>query len=237
MPGPTQPGTRIGAWKQQAGHGFRRGQPVYLQSAGRYALATLDTGFDGLVGSVALNQFELVNSGELDGLTVVPNTIYSLSGVAGTLVASTTYPVMKALSTDTALLVSANAGTEGTDVVLGFTVSVPPIADGVPKANSSGTVDPGWLRGALLETDSGATGRAVLAAEHPAEAIEALQLDARNAIFTYTGDLLTGYADPYGTKVFTYDGGNNLISITGTGKYVSKVFTYTGGQLTAITVP
>jgi hypothetical protein len=188
------------------------------------------------VGSIALSRFELLTSGELDGLTVTPNTVYSLSGVAGTLVAGSAYPVMKALSTDTAVLVSANAGTEGTDVVLGFTVSVTPIPDGVPKANSAGTIDPGWLRDVLLEDDSGATGRALLLTEYPAEAREVLQIDERSKTFTYTGNLLTGYSDPYGTKVFTYDINDVLTSITGTGRYASKTFGYTLGKLTSITV-
>ena len=146
MPGATQPGARTAGWKYQAGHGFRRGQPVYLQSQGKYALATTTTGFDGLVGEIRLQQFELVTGGELDGFVgLIPNTVYSLSATAGTIVAGTAYPVYKASAADTALLVSANSGTTGTDVVLPYTFSVPPLGGAVPIAGATGLLDAGWI--------------------------------------------------------------------------------------------
>ncbi len=94
MPGATQQGARTAGWKYQAGHGFRRGQPVYLQSAGTYALASLDTGFDGLVGDLTSQTFQLVTGGELDGLFgLAPSTVYSLGIVPGSVVVGTSYPI------------------------------------------------------------------------------------------------------------------------------------------------
>lgn len=146
MAGSTQPGARTAGLKYQAGHGFRRGQPVYLESQGRYALASLDTGFDGVVGATALQTFELVTNGEVDALTgLVPNTVYSLTATPGVLAPGTDYPVYKALAADTASLVSANVGTTGTDVVLPYTFSVTPIPNGVPIAGADGKLDSGWI--------------------------------------------------------------------------------------------
>ena len=146
MPGATQEGARTGGWKYQVGHGFRRGQPVYLQSAGKYALATASTGFDGLVGDVRLQQFQLVTNGELDNLTsLTPNTVYSLTGSPGVIAPGTTYPVHKATSTESAVMVSANVGTAGTDVVLPYTFSTTALAGGVPLGGASGTLDPSWI--------------------------------------------------------------------------------------------
>jgi len=55
---------------------------------------------------------------------------------------------------------------------------------------------------------------------------------------TYDGsDRLSVVTDARGTKTFGYDGSSKLISITGTGEYVSKTFTYNGfDQLTNVTV-
>lgn len=146
MPGPTQTGARTGGWKYQAGHGFRRGQPVYLQSPGQYALATLATGFDGIVGDIRLQQFELVTAGQLDNLVgLTPNVVYSLSTSPGALAIGSAYPVFKALAADTASLVTANAGTSGTDVVLPYTFSVTALAGGVPLGSSSGPLDSSWI--------------------------------------------------------------------------------------------
>jgi hypothetical protein len=146
MPGPTQPEARTGAWKQQAGHGFRRGQPVYLQSPGRYALATLDTGADGLVGDIRAQQFQLVTNGELDSLSgLIPNSVYSLTAAAGVVEVGTAYPIYKATSTGTALIVSGNIGTTGTDVVLPYTFSVTALAGAVPLGGVTGSLDPSWI--------------------------------------------------------------------------------------------
>lgn len=145
MPGPTPPGARTAGWKFQTGHGFRRGQPIYLQSAGHYALATIATGLDGLVGSVSSDKFELVTGGELDGLTLDVNQIYSLSTTAGVLSTGTAYPVLKGLAADTGVLNSANSGTAGSDVVLPFTVSVTPTANAVPQADGTGQIASGWI--------------------------------------------------------------------------------------------
>lgn len=146
MPGVTQEGARTGGWKYQAGHGFRRGQPVYLQSAGKYALATLATGIDGLVGDIRLQQFQLVTNGELDNLTgLATNTVYSLTGSPGVLGVGTVYPVYKATATDTAVMVSANVGTAGTDVVLPHTFSTTALAGGVPLGSSTGVLDASWI--------------------------------------------------------------------------------------------
>lgn len=155
--GPTQPGARTGSWKYQAGHRFTRGQPVYLQAPGTYALASADTGFDGLVGDIGVNRFELVTNGQLDGLSgLTPNQVYSLTPAAGAVTPGTAYPVYKALAIDTASIIAANTGTDGTDVVLPFTVSVAPIPNGVPKAYPDGTIDPGWIPSGLPYEPAGA---------------------------------------------------------------------------------
>jgi len=234
MPGPTQPGGRTAAWKYQDGHGFRRGQPVYLQAAGRYALASVDTGYDGLVGDVALQRFELVTGGELDGLIgLAPNVVYSLTVVAGQLSPGSAYPVYKALAADTASLISANAGTDGTDVVLPFTVSVTPIPNGVPQAGANGKIDAGWVD---VTVPGGVTGLQLLQANAPLDARVVLQEEPIDRVLSYTGELLTGTSDAYGTQVLSYDVNNRLTGITGTGKYRSKTFNYTGDQLTSIDV-
>jgi len=121
---------------------------VYLQSAGQYALATDTTGFDGLVGDIALNRFELVTSGELDrlsGLGLIVNTVYSLSAVAGAVAPGSAYPIYKSLSADTVTLVPGNVGTAGTGAVLGFTISILSIPNGVPQAGADGLLHPGWF--------------------------------------------------------------------------------------------
>lgn len=119
---------------------------MYLQSEASYALATAATGFDGLVGDVAVSRFELVTSGELDQLTGLSvGQVYSLGTDPGVVSPGTSYPVYKALSADTASLVSSNVGTEGTEVVLPFTVSVSPVPDGVPQAGSDRLLDEGWI--------------------------------------------------------------------------------------------
>lgn len=145
MPGPTPPGTRVGSWKYQAGAHFTRGQPVYLASPGTYALASLSTGFDGLVGDIDTNRFELVLSGELDGLILSSGSTYSLSATPGQLVVGTSYPVMKASSADVGAIVQANVGGEGTEVVLPYTFSVSPLGGAVPLARDNGTLAPGWI--------------------------------------------------------------------------------------------
>ncbi len=146
MPGATQQGARTAGWKYQAGHGFRRGQPVYLQSAGTYALASLDTGFDGLVGDLTSQTFQLVTGGELDGLSgLAPNVVYSLSGTPGTYVAGTAYPIFKAMAIDSASLVVSNTGTTGTDIVLPYTFSVTPIPNAVPISGTGGKLAAGWI--------------------------------------------------------------------------------------------
>lgn len=119
---------------------------MYLQSESTYALATAATGFDGIVGDIAVNRFELVTGGELDRLSGLSiGQVYSLGAFAGEVSLGATYPVFKALAADMASLISANAGTEGTDAVLPFTVSVNPIADGVPQAGPDGKIAEGWL--------------------------------------------------------------------------------------------
>jgi hypothetical protein len=210
---------------------------VYLQAAGRYALASAATGYDGLVGDVALQRFELVTGGELDGLTGLSvNVVYSLTAAAGQLAPGSAYPVYKALAPDTASLYSANVGTDGTDVVLPFTVTVTPTPDAVPQARGDGKIDPGWIDSAAV-IGGGVTGLELLDANTPRDARETLQLDAVGRTLAYTGELLTSMTDGYGTQVFVYDGNNRLTSIVGTGKYPSKTFVYTGDQLTSILVP
>ncbi len=146
MPGATQQGARTAGWKYQVGHGFRRGQPVYLQSAGRYALASLDTGFDGLVGDLTQQQFQLVTGGELDGLAnLTPNTVYSLTVTPGAVAPGSDYPIFKAMATDSASLVTGNTGTTGTDVVLPYTFSVTPLGGAVPIAGADGKLAVGWI--------------------------------------------------------------------------------------------
>jgi len=108
MPGPTSPGGRVGTWKYQAGHTFSRGQPVYLSTPGVYALATISTGSDGIVGDISSTRFELVSAGELDRLTgLTPGATYSLSAVPGQLVQGTANPLYKAVAADAAILTSA----------------------------------------------------------------------------------------------------------------------------------
>ena len=108
MPGPTAPGARVGGWKYQADHRFRRGQPVYLASAGTYALATIATGSDGVVGDTTFTTFELVGAGELDRLSgLTPGATYSLSTSPGEVIVGAENPLYKALSSDTAVLTGA----------------------------------------------------------------------------------------------------------------------------------
>jgi hypothetical protein len=234
MPGATQEGARTGGWKYQAGHGFRRGQPVYLQSPGKYALATAATGFDGLVGDVRLQQFQLVTNGELDNLlNLTPNTIYSLTGSPGVIAPGTTYPVHKATSTESAVMVSANVGTAGTDVVLPYTFSTTAVAGGVPLGSGTGVLDSSWLPASAT---GGAIGTQIFAAGTSKEVRIITQLEPVSKTLTYTGSLLTQIVDAYGTQMFSYDVNGNLTSVTGTGKYRSKTFTYSGGNLTSIAV-
>jgi len=108
MPGPTPPGARVGSWKYQAGHTFSRGQPVYLSAPGVYALATIATGSDGIVGDVATTRFELVSAGELDRLIgLTPGATYSLSTTPGQVVQGSANPLYKAMSAEAATLTSA----------------------------------------------------------------------------------------------------------------------------------
>jgi hypothetical protein len=111
---PTPPGQRVGALKYQIGNGFRRGQPVYRNPvSGLYTLATTTTGFDGVVGTVKdTNSFEVVSSGELDGLTNLPatttGTLY-LSSVPGGLSATGTVPVLRLSAPTKAIIVQGSA--------------------------------------------------------------------------------------------------------------------------------
>jgi hypothetical protein len=201
-----------------------------------YALASNQTGLDGIVGDITTQTFELVTNGELDRLLgLSAGTVYSLTGVPGAVAPGTSYPVFKALSTDTVSLVSANVGTSGTDVVLPFTVSVAPIPNGVPQAGANGKIDSGWIDAASV-LNGGVTGLQVLQSETPADARDVLQLDPVDRVLSYTGELLTGTADAYGTQSFSYDVNDRLTGIAGTGKYPSKTFIYTGDQLTSILV-
>jgi len=145
MPGPTVSGGRTATWKKQVGHGFRRAQPVYLLSPGRYALATVATGYDGVVGDIGSDRFELVTGGELDNVSVTPKTIYSLGTIPGVAVADATYPIYKALAADSVALVVANVGTAGVELVLPYTFTVTPLGGAVPIAQGDGTLDPGWI--------------------------------------------------------------------------------------------
>lgn len=234
MPGATQEGARTSGWKYQVGHGFRRGQPVYLQSAGVYALSTAATGMDGLVGDMRLHQFQLVTNGELDNLTGLEvNAVYSLTGSPGVVAPGTTYPVFKATATGSAVLVSANVGTTGTDTVLPYAFSTTAVPGGVPLGGSSGVLDSSWLPASAT---GGAIGTQIFAADTSREVRIGTQIEPVSKTLTYTGALLTGIADAYGTQMFSYDVNGNLTSVTGTGKYRSKTFTYSGGNLTATVV-
>lgn len=54
--------------------------------------------------------------------------------------------------------------------------------------------------------------------------------------FTYSGYKVTTMTSDFGTKTFTYNASNKLISIVGTGSYRNKNFTYSGNTLTKTTV-
>lgn len=143
MPGPTQPGARTGGWKYQVGHVFGRGQPVYLQSQGVYALATTSTGFDGVVGGVAKDRFELVTAGELDGLSnLTPGQVQYLTSVAGVLGVTGTVPVLKALAPDTARVQTGDSTASSS---IPYTFSVTALAGAVPLGSSDGALDPSWI--------------------------------------------------------------------------------------------
>ena len=119
---------------------------MYLHAEASYQLATAATGFDGIVGDIAVNRFELVTGGELDRLTgLTVGQVYSLGTVPGEVSSGSAYPAYKALSADTASLISANAGTEGTDVVLPFTTSLIGAAGAVPLGKSDAMLDESWI--------------------------------------------------------------------------------------------
>lgn len=81
---------------------------MYLASAGTYALATIATGSDGVVGDTTFTTFELVGAGELDRLSgLTPGATYSLSTSPGVTVVGAENPLYKALSSDTAVLTGA----------------------------------------------------------------------------------------------------------------------------------
>jgi hypothetical protein len=189
---------------------------------------------DGLVGDVRLHQFQLVTNGELDNLASLEvNAVYSLTGSPGVVAPGTAYPVYKATATGSAVIVSANVGTTGTDTVLPYTFSTTAVPGGVPLGSGSGVLDSSWLPASAT---GGATGRALFVSNTPEDARVVLQEEPVSRTLTYTGDLLTGTSDAYGTQVLNYDVNDRLTSIVGTGKYPSKTFAYTGDQLTSITV-
>lgn len=104
----TQTGSRVGSMKHQAGHGFSRGQPVVFTGTS-YALATAATGFNGIVGTIPdTNRFELVTTGELDGLAgLTPGQVLYLGPVAGVLATSGSTPALQANTAKTAWVLPA----------------------------------------------------------------------------------------------------------------------------------
>jgi hypothetical protein len=129
---PTQPGSRVSTMKQQAGHGFARGQPL-VYSGGRYQLASSATGFNGVCGSIPdVNRFELVTAGELDGLFgLATETTLFLSITPGVLATAGTAAVLRATTSTSAFVLPAQiAGTAASDAAIASA-----IADHVAAAN------------------------------------------------------------------------------------------------------
>lgn len=136
----------MGALKYQVAHGFRRGQPVYSAPAPLigYKLATIATGFDGVVGSInSPNQFELVTAGTLDNISGILSQGQSLylSTVPGTYALTGDIPVLKGQSTSAANVQalappSVASGTTSTTSTAGFT-SASNSGSGAPVFNAS----------------------------------------------------------------------------------------------------
>lgn len=117
---------------------------MYLQSAGVYALATEATGFDGVVGSVSVTQFELISGGELDNMSgLTPGQVLYLSTTPGVLSTAGGTAVLKALSATVAVVLSRSVGAGSP--VLPYNFSAIPTATTVPISLSDGTLDSGWI--------------------------------------------------------------------------------------------
>ena len=202
---PTPPGQRVGALKYQVPVPGQRGQPVYRNPAtGLWALATSDTGFDGVIGSIrSTNQFEVVSAGELDGLTNLPltpsGTLY-LTGSPGVLSPRGTIPVLRLSAPDKAVVVGAAAASAASASAPGLsqTFSVPGAAGAAPLGTPAGVLDMSWLNLSALVTD-------VLAA------IPAAPIDDRNVRAPEFGGVLD--IDPAigGSLVFDIDSVTQVI--------------------------
>ena len=129
---------RVGTPKFQTAHGFRRGQPV-CRSGNRFALATTATGFVGVVGTIlSLDQFELITSGELDGVPNLAaagdNAIWYLTTTPGLLSTAGTVPVGKVVGrrflvqTTSTSTTSGGSGGGGTTTI----IQGPALSDMVP---------------------------------------------------------------------------------------------------------
>lgn len=164
----------MGALKYQTAHGFRRGQPVYsaLISGTRvYKLATIATGFDGVVGSInSPNQFELVTAGSLDNISGVLAQGQSLY--------LSTVPGAYALSGDTLVLKGQSASAANVQAL-------------APPAVSSDTTSTASATGFTSASNSGSGAPVFNAATSTASALKFKTITASGtAVLTDNGSSL-----------------------------------------------
>lgn len=196
---------RIGVAVAQNSHGFSRGSCVFFDGS-NWVLATTGGPNLAVVGdAISGNAFEAVMLGELDGLDGLTPGATYYVGAAGTLSTTPNGPAIGQAYTASVLLVSVAQGAE----------------------SSSAAVDTSQFasRSELV---------AGLATE-VSRADAAYDRSPSNATLTYTGDVLTSYADAYGTKAFAYDVNGRMTGWTGTGAYRSCTLGYTGELLTSKT--
>lgn len=131
----TQPGSRVSTMKHQADHGFSRGQPIVLVGD-MYVLATAATGFNGVCGTIPdVNRFELVTSGELDGLALlIAGAVSYLSSTPGVYATTGIIPVLLANTTKTAWVQSPQVAATSADTQAAALIAAA-IAEHVAAAN------------------------------------------------------------------------------------------------------